>query len=152
MITLENHALRSYMAWLPVTLTWIPRFAPTKGLTLETSAFESLCRGQFTSKIHSKLLADNPDWTLICNFSESCTDPGNPQNGRRIGFDFRHGKKVSFTCQANFKLTGTVRITEHGVTRFPHAKVTSRCTTNDKLSGANNYNTVILISIVSLIK
>ena len=94
--------------------------------------------------------------TLTCKhlfeISESCTDPGDPQNGRRIGFDFRHGKKVSFTCQANFKLTGTVRITEHGVTRFSHAKVTSRCTTNDNRSGVNNHNVVILISIISSLK
>ncbi|XP_020601452.1 complement receptor type 1-like isoform X4 [Orbicella faveolata] len=47
----------------------------------------------------------------LSHCKKSCTDPGNPQNGRRIGLDFRHGKKVSFTCQANFKLTGTVRIT-----------------------------------------
>lgn len=62
--------------------------------------------------MHSKSLANNTKLVYIyLKFSESCTDPGNPQNGRRIALDFRHGKKVSFTCQANFKLTGTVRIT-----------------------------------------
>ncbi|KAM7451141.1 hypothetical protein ABFA07_001207 [Porites harrisoni] len=37
---------------------------------------------------------------------KSCTNPGAPQNGHRSGSDFRHGKKVTFTCQRGFILRG----------------------------------------------
>jgi len=40
-----------------------------------------------------------------------CTDPGTPQNGRRIGDDFRSGSRVKFLCQFGFKLRGASNIT-----------------------------------------
>ncbi|XP_073244344.1 sushi, von Willebrand factor type A, EGF and pentraxin domain-containing protein 1-like isoform X3 [Porites lutea] len=40
-----------------------------------------------------------------------CTNPGAPQNGHRSGSDFRHGKKVTFTCQRGFTLRGISSIT-----------------------------------------
>ena len=45
------------------------------------------------------------------NLIESCIDPGTPQNGLRIGGDFRHGMKVTFECQPTFKMTGFASMT-----------------------------------------
>ena len=43
--------------------------------------------------------------------SGPCGNPGTPQNGLKIGSDFRHGRKVRFVCQLGFKLTGISSIT-----------------------------------------
>ncbi|CAH3021429.1 unnamed protein product, partial [Porites evermanni] len=47
---------------------------------------------------------------------KSCTNPGAPQNGHRSGSDFRHGKKVTFTCQRGFILRGISSITCNNAT------------------------------------
>ena len=39
-----------------------------------------------------------------------CSDPGKPVGGRRIGTNFRHGKKVRFICMESLKIQGPKRI------------------------------------------
>ena len=47
----------------------------------------------------------------LLSFLGPCANPGTPRNGLKIGSDFRHGRKVTFVCQAGFKLTGISSIT-----------------------------------------
>ncbi|CAH3175599.1 unnamed protein product [Porites lobata] len=42
---------------------------------------------------------------------KTCSDPGAPQNSRRIGSDFRHGKTIKFLCLHGFTLRGVSNIT-----------------------------------------
>ncbi|XP_044173272.1 uncharacterized protein LOC114977789 [Acropora millepora] len=39
-----------------------------------------------------------------------CRDPGVPRQGSRIGDDFRHGSKVSFTCRDDYNMEGVREI------------------------------------------
>lgn len=66
---------------------------------------------------------------------KSCTDPGKPRNGRKIGGDYRHGRTVSFVCQPTFKLSGVNRITCRDGTwsgNVPTCRATCRAPTNIK--------------------
>ena len=49
------------------------------------------------------------DW--LSNISDFCANPGTPQNGRRLGSDFRHGMTVTFLCLHGFTPSGVSRIT-----------------------------------------
>ena len=40
-----------------------------------------------------------------------CQDPGYPNKGNRIGDDFRHGKKVTFTCSRDYRMEGVQTVT-----------------------------------------
>ena len=51
---------------------------------------------------------------FFLNFAETCSDPGAPQNSRRIGSDFRHGKTIKFLCLHGFTLRGVSSITCNG--------------------------------------
>ena len=45
------------------------------------------------------------------SFTETCSDPGAPLNGLRIGSNFSHGKTVNFLCLHGFTLRGVSSIT-----------------------------------------
>ncbi|KAF7247843.1 CUB and sushi domain-containing protein 1 [Varanus komodoensis] len=48
--------------------------------------------------------------------SDTCPDPGVPENGKRTGLDFRVGASVQFSCDDNYVLQGTKSITCQKVT------------------------------------
>ncbi|KAM6149501.1 CUB and sushi domain-containing protein 1 [Erethizon dorsatum] len=48
--------------------------------------------------------------------SDTCPDPGIPENGRRAGSDFRVGANVQFSCEDNYMLQGSKAITCQRVT------------------------------------
>lgn len=50
---------------------------------------------------------------MLRSFLASCSDPGVPQNGRRIGSNFAHGSKVTFVCFQEFSLAGSQSTTCH---------------------------------------
>ncbi|GAA6110696.1 CUB and sushi domain-containing protein 3 isoform X3 [Tachysurus ichikawai] len=43
--------------------------------------------------------------------SNSCPDPGEPENGKRIGNDFSIGATAQFTCDEDYVLQGSKSIT-----------------------------------------
>ncbi|GAA6103726.1 CUB and sushi domain-containing protein 3 [Tachysurus ichikawai] len=43
--------------------------------------------------------------------SNDCSDPGEPENGRRVGDDFSIGAMVGFTCDGDHVLQGSKSIT-----------------------------------------
>ena len=54
-----------------------------------------------------------------------CRDPGVPRQGNRIGDDFRHGRKVIFTCRDDYNMEGVREIScSNGVwsNRVPSCK------------------------------
>ncbi|KAM9317096.1 CUB and sushi domain-containing protein 1 [Gastrophryne carolinensis] len=48
--------------------------------------------------------------------TDMCPDPGIPENGKRLGFDFRVGANVQFSCDDNYVLQGSKSITCQRVT------------------------------------
>ncbi|NXO44644.1 CSMD1 protein, partial [Locustella ochotensis] len=48
--------------------------------------------------------------------SDTCPDPGIPENGKRVGSDFRVGASVQFSCEDNYVLQGSKSITCQRVT------------------------------------
>ncbi|XP_025933967.1 CUB and sushi domain-containing protein 1 [Apteryx rowi] len=48
--------------------------------------------------------------------SDACPDPGIPENGKRVGSDFRVGASVQFSCEDNYVLQGSKSITCQRVT------------------------------------
>ena len=45
--------------------------------------------------------------TYRLSFEAVCRDPGMPENGTRIGDDFRDGQMVAYRCNPNFNLVGS---------------------------------------------
>ncbi|KAJ7383511.1 CUB and sushi domain-containing protein 3 [Desmophyllum pertusum] len=72
-----------------------------------------ICKRKRYSMIGSKsrVCQANGEWsgkTVVCK--APCSDPGIPSGGRRIGNNFRHGKKVRFRCHESLKIQGPRRM------------------------------------------
>ena len=50
---------------------------------------------------------------LVFIFIASCSDPGVPKHGQRIGSNFGHGNKVTFVCPPQYSLEGSHSMTCH---------------------------------------
>ena len=50
---------------------------------------------------------------LVFIFISSCSDPGVPKHGQRIGSNFGHGNKVTFVCPPQYSLEGSHSMTCH---------------------------------------
>ncbi|XP_078348081.1 sushi, von Willebrand factor type A, EGF and pentraxin domain-containing protein 1-like isoform X8 [Oculina patagonica] len=91
----------------------IPPNGTRKGENFEHGKTVSFtCNNGYTLIGSKSMQCGNGVWSSsLPQCKKSCSDPGKPQNGRRIGSDFRHGMKVTFACQPNFRLAGISRIT-----------------------------------------
>ena len=49
----------------------------------------------------------------VCCVSASCSNPGSPEHGYRIGSDFGHGGQVTFLCLPKYSLLGSSTMTCH---------------------------------------
>ncbi|XP_064616534.1 sushi, von Willebrand factor type A, EGF and pentraxin domain-containing protein 1-like [Liolophura sinensis] len=56
-------------------------------------------------------------WVPDCN-AIACPDPGWPENGRRIGNDFREGQSVRFQCLSGYELRGSPNRTCQGTRKW----------------------------------
>uniref|UniRef100_A0A8D0BPV5 CUB and Sushi multiple domains 1 n=1 Tax=Salvator merianae TaxID=96440 RepID=A0A8D0BPV5_SALMN len=69
--------------------------------------------------------------------SDTCPDPGIPENGKRAGSDFRVGASIQFTCDDNYVLQGTKSITCQKVTDTLAAWSDHRPTCRARTCGSN---------------
>ncbi|XP_078348042.1 sushi, von Willebrand factor type A, EGF and pentraxin domain-containing protein 1-like isoform X3 [Oculina patagonica] len=86
----------------------IPPNGTRKGENFEHGKTVSFtCNNGYTLIGSKSMQCGNGVWSSsLPQCKKPCSDPGAPQNGLKIGNDFRHGMKVTFRCQATFKLTG----------------------------------------------
>ncbi|XP_076868457.1 CUB and sushi domain-containing protein 3 isoform X4 [Brachyhypopomus gauderio] len=71
--------------------------------------------------------------------SNHCSDPGDPENGRRIGSDFSIGATVGFTCDGGHVLQGSKSITCQRVAEVFAAWSDHRPVCKAKTCGSNLY-------------
>ena len=54
------------------------------------------------------------NWSnLAFFFLATCSDPGTPKHGRKIGSNFGHGHQVTFMCLSKYSLMGSRSMTCH---------------------------------------
>ena len=59
----------------------------------------------FTS--FNRLCFRRQEFITFLSILASCKDPGRPKNGVRHGNEFGHNKRISFSCQPAFQMTGS---------------------------------------------
>uniref|UniRef100_A0A8C0UA60 CUB and Sushi multiple domains 1 n=1 Tax=Cyanistes caeruleus TaxID=156563 RepID=A0A8C0UA60_CYACU len=75
--------------------------------------FNAQFQGRKPIKAHLKNLLTQGGDAIA---SDTCPDPGIPENGKRVGSDFRVGASVQFSCEDNYVLQGSKSITCQRVT------------------------------------